>query len=106
MNNSRTPRSWLRERHVSEVRELDRRRQRTLSEASITWRELLHELFHPARFAWSALAVVWVVLLTLFVARVPAPISSPEDLPPSPALTAWVEQLRTYEAFAQIDRNP
>lgn len=106
MNDSRSPRQWLLTRNAHLAQELDERRRRALPSASMTWRELLHELVHPMRFVWSALAIVWVGLVVFRVIGSPPRPAHSEKRPSPAVLAAWIHQLKSHEAFAQIDRRP
>lgn len=106
MNDSKYPRAWLRERHAYVAAELDACRRRALPDAAMTWRGVLHELVHPNRFAWSTLAMVWIGLGVLRVFESPPHPTHAENPPPPAVLAAWIHQLKSNEAFAQLDRHP
>lgn len=105
----RLAREWLLSRHAEESSALDRLRVRTLAdlpneiERVSTTRSLVHALFYPNRFAWSAIAAAWIALVvfhftTNHVARQPV---APK-IPPA-TIAAWLTELKSHDVFAQTN---
>ena len=102
----RTPRDWLLARHAAATPQLDTLRRAALPAPEITWREFLREIFRPNRLAWRSLAAAWL-LLVLFHLTHTRPARDPKTVAPSPeAVALWLNQLKSHETFAQIDRQP
>ena len=81
-----TPREALLARHADAVPELDVLRRAALPQPSLNAVEFLCELFLPARFAWAALALVWLLLAAVRLST-PSPSSpAPQSLPQGFAL--------------------
>jgi hypothetical protein len=106
MNESKSPRDWLLARHANAERQLDVLRRAALPVMSPGWRDVLRELFRPHRRAWQALAIVWTGVLA-FHFTLGRPRSSAELNPPPPAaIDAWLKQMNSYDAIAQMDHRP
>jgi hypothetical protein len=92
-----TPREALLARHADAVPELDALRLAVLPQPPLGAVEFLRELFLPARHAWVALALVWLLLAAFQFSSRNAPAN------PSPAGTLPQRFALCSTSNAQLD---
>lgn len=114
----KSPRDWLLARHADTQPRLDAMRRAALranaamsdefthARLSLTWSGLFFELLRPNRGVWRVLAAIWLTLVLFQLTSIRPSTSSAQSEPSSKAFTAWLSQLKSHDALAQIDHRP